>query len=627
MTAFTEAWQALEQHRLDTQHIHLRDRFAAEPDRFGNMHETLDGLLFDYSKNRLGEDTLQLLCRLAEASPLAGQMHAMQNGEKINLSEHRAVLHTALRLPPDAAPVYVDGENILPKIHRELDRALAFAESLNNGSHRGITDKPITDFVHIGIGGSDLGPRMCVEALKAYRQNIRVHFVSNSDDADISRTLAHLKPETTVFSIASKSFRTPETLLNAYAARAWYRDAGLPESGIYRHFCAISSDVAAARNFGIAPDNVFAMFDWVGGRYSVWSTIGLPVMVAVGTDRFRELLAGAHAMDTHFFQTPYRRNIPVLMALISIWYNNFQHADGQTAVPYSHNLRHLPSWLNQLDMESLGKNRTADGRPVPHATGGIVFGEEGVNCQHAYFQLLHQGTRLIPCDFIVPMTTAYGINRQHRFTVANAFAQAEALMKGKTLEEARAELADLPEAERERLAPQKEFPGNRPSNSLLLSATDPPRPRSPPASAASSAATASTSSPPAPSSPNTTTSSTPSSYKSPRSTPPKTTPTSKARSKPNSTALSTDTLLPKPKAAAAASAAAAATCRLRPASPSPPKKTTPTGTPSKSPPSTALSCSPTWRKSSSPTTSACATPKFPRWTNASKTASSSSAPI
>ena len=270
MTAFTEAWQALEQHRLDTQHLHLRDRFAAEPDRFGNMHETLDGLLFDYSKNRLGEDTLQLLCRLAEASPLAGQMHAMQNGEKINLSEHRAVLHTALRLPPDAAPVYVDGENILPKIHRELDRALAFAESLNNGSHRGITDKPITDFVHIGIGGSDLGPRMCVEALKAYRQNIRVHFVSNSDDADISRTLAHLKPETTVFSIASKSFRTPETLLNAYAARAWYRDAGLPESGIYRHFCAISSDVAAARNFGIAPDNVFAMFDWVGGRYSVW---------------------------------------------------------------------------------------------------------------------------------------------------------------------------------------------------------------------------------------------------------------------------------------------------------------------------------------------------------------------
>ena len=475
MTAFTEAWQALEQHRLDTQHIHLRDRFAAEPDRFGNMHETLDGLLFDYSKNRLGEDTLQLLCSLAEASPLAGQMHAMQNGEKINLSEHRAVLHTALRLPPDAAPVYVDGENILPKIHRELDRALAFAESLNNGSHRGITDKPITDFVHIGIGGSDLGPRMCVEALKAYRQNIRVHFVSNSDDADISRTLAHLKPETTVFSIASKSFRTPETLLNAYAARAWYRDAGLPESGIYRHFCAISSDVAAARNFGIAPDNVFAMFDWVGGRYSVWSTIGLPVMVAVGADRFRELLAGAHAMDTHFFQTPYRRNIPVLMALISIWYNNFQHADGQTAVPYSHNLRHLPSWLNQLDMESLGKNRTADGRPVPHTTGGIVFGEEGVNCQHAYFQLLHQGTRLIPCDFIVPMTTAYGINRQHRFTVANAFAQAEALMKGKTLEEVRAELADLPEAERERLAPQKEFPGNRPSNSLLLSATDPRR--------------------------------------------------------------------------------------------------------------------------------------------------------
>ena len=473
MTAFTEAWQALEQHRLDTQHLHLRDRFAAEPDRFGNMHETLDGLLFDYSKNRLGEDTLQLLCRLAEASPLAGQMHAMQNGEKINLSEHRAVLHTALRLPADAAPVYVDGENILPKIHRELDRALAFAESLNNGSHRGITDKPITDFVHIGIGGSDLGPRMCVEALKAYRQNIRVHFVSNSDDADISRTLAHLKPETTVFSIASKSFRTPETLLNAYAARAWYRDAGLPESGIYRHFCAISADVAAAQNFGISPDKVFAMSDWVGGRYSVWSPIGLPLMVAVGEKAFRKMLAGAHAMDTHFFETPFRRNIPVLMALINVWYNNFQHSDGQTVVPYSHNMRLFTPWLNQLDMESLGKQRTSDGQPVSCTTGGIVFGDEGVNCQHAYFQLLHQGTRLIPVDFIVPMTTIYGNHRQHRFTVANAFAQAEALMKGKTLDEVQIELAALPQDERDRLAPQKEFPGNRPSNSLLIDSLTP----------------------------------------------------------------------------------------------------------------------------------------------------------
>ena len=475
MTTQSPAWQKLAEHQQATSRLHMRDLFAADANRFDAMHETLHGLLFDYSKNRITEETLILLCNLADSAQVKQRMQAMRRGDKINTSENRASLHIALRLPENADTIMVDGENIVPKVHTELNRALSFAGSIIDGSHTGITGKRITDLVHIGIGGSDLGPQMGAQALYFYRTGVRVHFVSNSDDADIAQTLTTLDPETTVFSIASKSFRTPETLLNAYAARAWYRDAGLPESGIYRHFCAISSDVAAARNFGIAPDNVFAMFDWVGGRYSVWSTIGLPVMVAVGTDRFRELLAGAHAMDTHFFQTPYRRNIPVLMALISIWYNNFQHADGQTAVPYSHNLRHLPSWLNQLDMESLGKNRTADGRPVPHTTGGIVFGEEGVNCQHAYFQLLHQGTRLIPCDFIVPMTTAYGINRQHRFTVANAFAQAEALMKGKTLEEARAELADLPEAERERLAPQKEFPGNRPSNSLLLSATDPRR--------------------------------------------------------------------------------------------------------------------------------------------------------
>lgn len=256
-----------------------------------------------------------------------------------------------------------------------------------------------------------------------------------------------------MFCVASKSFKTPETLLNAQAVKAWYRGAGFSESETACHFCAVSADTAAAAAFGIAAERVFAMYDWVGGRYSVWSSVGLPVMVAVGGARFRELLAGAHAMDSHFFHTPPRRNIPVLMALIAVWYNNFQHADGQTAVPYSHNLRLLPAWLNQLDMESLGKSRASDGSPAVCKTGGIVFGGEGVNCQHAYFQLLHQGTRLIPCDFIVPMT-AQGVEEgSSRFTVANAFAQAEALMKGKTLDEARAELADLPEAERERLTP------------------------------------------------------------------------------------------------------------------------------------------------------------------------------
>ncbi len=467
------AWQNLQAHQINTANMRMRELFEADPQRFGNMHETLHGLLFDYSKNRISEETLQLLCELAETAGLEQQAEAMRRGGKINISEKRAVLHTALRLPADAAPVLVDGENVIPAVHRELDRALAFAESLINGVHTGATGKRITDFVHIGIGGSDLGPQLAVQALQPFHKNVRVHFVSNSDDANIAQVLAPLNAETTVFCVASKSFGTPETLLNAHAARAWFRDSGLCEADIARHFAAISSNVEAARNFGIAPDNVFAMFDWVGGRYSVWSAIGLPVMVAVGGTHFRKFLSGAHAMDEHFFTAPLRHNIPALMALIGIWYSNFCGAHGQTVIPYSHNLRRLPSYLQQLDMESNGKCRTLNGKAAEYHTGGIVFGEEGVNCQHAFFQLLHQGTRLIPADFIVPMHTPYKIGRQHRFTVANAFAQTEALMRGKTLEEARAELAHLPEAECEALAPHKEFPGNRPSNSILIEEINP----------------------------------------------------------------------------------------------------------------------------------------------------------
>ena len=473
MDAFTRAWRVLEQHHQDTRHILLRDRFACEPDRFDRMHERLNGMLFDYSKNRLGEDTLQLLCNLADVAGLGRRMHDLRTGAKVNGSEGRAALHTALRLPDGADAVYVDGRDVLPEIRRELDRALDFAHGLDDGSYKGATGRRITDFVHIGIGGSDLGPAMCVQALEPFRRQISVHFVSNADPACLNAALCRLNPETTVFCVASKSFKTPETLLNAQAVKAWYRDAGFSESETGCHFCAVSADTAAAAAFGIAPERVFAMYEWVGGRYSVWSSVGLPVMVAVGGACFRELLAGAYAMDRHFFSTPPRHNIPVLMALIAVWYNNFQHADGQTAVPYSHNLRLLPAWLSQLDMESLGKSRASDGSPAAYKTGGIVFGGEGVNCQHAYFQLLHQGTRLIPCDFIVPMTAQGVEDGRSRCTVANAFAQAEALMKGKTLDEARAELADLPEAERERLAPHKEFPGNRPSNSILIDRLSP----------------------------------------------------------------------------------------------------------------------------------------------------------
>lgn len=400
-------------------------------------------------------------------------MHDLRTGAKVNGSEGRAALHTALRLPDGGDAVYAEGRDVLPEIRRELDRALDFARGLDDGSYKGATGRGITDFVHIGIGGSDLGPAMCVQALEPFGRQISVHFVSNADPACLDEALCRLNPETTVFCVASKSFKTPETLLNAQAVKAWYRDAGFSESETGCHFCAVSADTAAAKAFGIAPERVFAMYEWVGGRYSVWSPVGLPVMVAVGGACFRELLAGAHAMDRHFFSTPLRHNIPVLMALIAVWYNNFQHADGQTAVPYSHNLRLLPAWLSQLDMESLGKSRTSDGSPVACKTGGIVFGGEGVDCQHAYFQLLHQGTRLIPCDFIVPMTVQGREDERSRFVVANAFAQAEALMKGKTLDEARAELAGLPETERERLAPHKEFPGNRPSNSILIDRLSP----------------------------------------------------------------------------------------------------------------------------------------------------------
>lgn len=473
MDAFTRAWRVLEQHHQDTRHILLRDRFACEPDRFDRMHERLDGMLFDYSKNRLGEDTLQLLCNLADAAGLGRRMHDLRTGVKVNGSEGRAALHTALRLPDEGDAVYAEGRDVLPEIRRELGRALDFARGLDNGSYKGAKGRRITDFVHIGIGGSDLGPAMCVQALEPFGRQISVHFVSNADPACLDEALCRLNPETAVFCIASKSFKTPETLLNAQAVKAWYRDAGFSESETGCHFCAVSADTAAAAAFGIAPERVFAMYEWVGGRYSVWSPVGLPVMVAVGGACFRELLAGAYAMDRHFFSTPPRHNIPVLMALIAVWYNNFQHADGQTAVPYSHRLRLLPAWLSQLDMESLGKSRTSDGSPVACKTGGIVFGGEGVDCQHAYFQLLHQGTRLIPCDFIVPMTVQGREDERSRFVVANAFAQAEALMKGKTLDETRAELAGLPETERERLAPHKEFPGNRPSNSILIDRLSP----------------------------------------------------------------------------------------------------------------------------------------------------------
>lgn len=464
------AWQALAEHRHATAHLHLRERFAAEPNRFERMHAELNGLLLDYSKNLIGEDTLDLLCRLADESGAAELRRQMYAGGKINLSEHRAVLHTALRLPENAAPVYVDDINIVPQVHAELNRALDFAERLQNGTHTGCTGLPIRDVVNIGIGGSDLGPRMVAQALAPYRQNLNVHFAANLDSADLDGILRRVAPETTLFIVASKSFRTPETLLNTQAARRWFLQSGRSEADIARHFAAVSANVAAAAEFGIAPQNVFGMFDWVGGRYSVWSAIGLPVMCAVGREHFREFLRGGHDMDEHFLHAPWRRNIPALLALIGIWQQNFCGSTSHIVIPYSHGLRRLPAHLQQLDMESNGKSRNRHGKPVDFATGAAIWGEAGVNCQHAFFQLIHQGTQVIPVDFIVPLSGEGVDDGRHLRLVANAFAQAEALMRGKSEAEARAETAGkgLPESEQAALASQRSFPGNRPSNTILV---------------------------------------------------------------------------------------------------------------------------------------------------------------
>lgn len=464
-------WAQLHQHQRATRHLHMRDLFAQAPNRFLQMHVQQEGLLFDYSKNRITARTLELLIELAQEALLPTWMQNMQAGAKINLSEDRAVLHTALRLPKNAQ-VEIDGQNIMPKIQQELQRAFSFAESLRLKVHTGFSKQPITDVVNLGIGGSDLGPLMTTQALRAFHGEIHIHYVSNVDGAHLSQTLKNLNPEQTLFIIASKSFTTPETILNAQAAREWFLNKGT-EHDISKHFVAVSSQIQAAIEFGIEPNHVFALFDWVGGRYSTWSTIGLSVMIAIGATHFSEFLAGGHAMDQHFFQAPFAKNIPVLMGLIGIWYNTFYGAHSHAIIPYDHNLRRFPAHIQQLDMESNGKQVGRTGILLDFDTGPIIWGEEGVNCQHAFFQLLHQGTRLIPADFIVPIQTHYPQGNQHNVLVANAFAQTEALMRGKTKAEAKQELADLSDQEKDFLASQKTFPGNRPSNTLLFKEINP----------------------------------------------------------------------------------------------------------------------------------------------------------
>jgi len=463
------AWQALIQHQREIAGLHMRDLFAADPQRFEKFSLRLGDILFDYSKNRITEQTLSLLLELARQADLAAYIAAMFRGEKINLTEGRAVLHVALRNRSNE-PIYVDGQDVMPDVNRVLAQMRRFSEAVRSGEWRGYTGKPITDVVNIGIGGSDLGPKMVCEALKPYAQpGLRVHFVSNVDSTDLVETLRRLAPETTLFLVASKTFTTQETMTNAHSARQWFLAAAKDEAHIARHFAAMSTNTAAVRAFGIDPANMFEFWDWVGGRYSLWSAIGLSIAIYLGMDNFEALLAGAHRVDQHFRTAPFEQNLPVIMGLLGIWYNNFFGAESHAILPYDQYLMYFPAYFQQGDMESNGKSVTRQGEPVTVSTGPVIWGQPGTNGQHAFYQLLHQGTKLVPCDFLAAAQSHNPLGEHHPILLSNYLAQTEALMRGKTSEEARAEL--LAEghsgAQLELLVAAKTFPGNRPTNSFL----------------------------------------------------------------------------------------------------------------------------------------------------------------
>ncbi|MBK8176499.1 MAG: glucose-6-phosphate isomerase [Rhodospirillales bacterium] len=470
----TQAWGALEAHANAVKNTHMRDLFAQDPERFRAFSLTLGDLLFDYSKNRITAETLRLLVDLARAADLDGWRAKMFSGEKINATEGRAVLHVALRNTLDK-PIFVGGEDVMPEVVRVREQMRTFSEAVRSGAWTGHTGEPITDVVNIGIGGSDLGPVMVTEALKPYLQDgLRVHFISNVDGTHAAETLKRLRPESALFIVASKTFTTQETIANARTARAWLVEA-LGEAAVAKHFVALSTNEPAVTAFGIDPANMFAFWDWVGGRYSLWSAIGLPIAIAIGMDRFDELLAGGRAMDAHFCTAPLEANIPVLMGLIGIWNSNFLGAETYAVLPYDQYLHRLPAFLQQSDMESNGKYVTRSGGRVDYKTGPVLFGEPGTNGQHSFYQLVHQSTRLVPCDFIAPAKSHNPIGEHHALLLSNFFAQPEALMKGKSEAEVRSELTaqGLSGEALEALVPHKVFDGNRPTNSILVKQVDP----------------------------------------------------------------------------------------------------------------------------------------------------------
>ena len=464
------AWQALQQHRAEMAGFSMREAFAADARRFQRFSLDSCGLLLDYSKNLIDERGLELLIQLAEQAGLQESIANLFNGEQVNASEGRAALHTALR-SPIGRRLLVDGHDIIPEVHRVLNQVTELVSRIHSGLWRGYSEKPIKEVVNIGIGGSFLGPQLVSEALRPFTQRgVRCHYLANIDGSEFRELTARLNPETTLFIVSSKSFGTLETLKNTLAARDWYLAMGGPEEQLHRHFIAVTSNRKAAIEFGIGEENIFPMWDWVGGRYSLWSAIGLPIALAIGVSNFKELLAGAYAMDEHFTQAPLAENMPVLMALLGIWYTNFWGAQSHAILPYDHYLRNFTKHLQQLDMESNGKSVRQDGTPLDIATGPIIWGGVGCNGQHAYHQLLHQGRLLVPADFIVPVNSYNPLSDHHQWLFANCLSQAQALMQGKTREEAEAELRakGLSEDEVQRLAPHKVIPGNRPSNILVM---------------------------------------------------------------------------------------------------------------------------------------------------------------
>ncbi|MET0268767.1 MAG: glucose-6-phosphate isomerase [Duganella sp.] len=465
----TASYQALAAHATAARQWQMRELFAANAQRFPQLTVDGAGLFLDYSKNRLDATTVKLLADLARERGVESQRDAMLRGDKINLTEHRAVLHTALRLPRGKT-LNVDGQDVVADVHAVLAQVKTFTDQVRSGSWLGYSGKPITDVVNIGIGGSDLGPKMAVLALRSFAHpRLAMHFVSNVDGHDMDAVLSRVNPETTLFIIASKTFTTAETMLNAGSARNWFMQSAT-EADLARHFVAVSTNTAAVTAFGINPANMFPFWDWVGGRYSVWSAIGLSLALAVGFAYFSDFLAGAHAMDEHFRTAPLEQNMPVLLALVGFWNREFLQAGSLSIAPYHQDLSRFPAYLQQLDMESNGKRVTRDGAAVDTATCPVVWGECGTNAQHAYFQLLHQGTDVTPIDFIATLRATHDLAGHHDALLANCFAQSEAFMTGKTADEVRADLQaqNLGAEQIEALVPHKTFPGNRPSNTILM---------------------------------------------------------------------------------------------------------------------------------------------------------------